>query len=88
MSWFDDNELSSGADVIDWNSLKKKKLQVQLFLVQVFPHNVWNKFFPKNKRIRKIMLELRSETLEKEHGLMKNDIFAFIYIDDWLIEYL
>ena len=34
------------------------------------------------------MLELRSETLEKEHGLMKNDIFAFIYIDDWLIEYL
>ena len=26
MSWFDDKELSLRADIIDWNSLKKKKI--------------------------------------------------------------
>ena len=28
MSWSDDKELSSGADAIGWNSLKKKKKKI------------------------------------------------------------
>ena len=32
MSWFDDKELSLGADAIGWNSLKKKKNDNTLLL--------------------------------------------------------
>ena len=47
MSWFDDNELSSGADTIGWNSLKKKKINKK------FGHIEINKIKAKAKKKRK-----------------------------------
>ena len=47
MSWFDDNELSSGADAIGWNSLKKKKINKK------FGHIEINKIKAKAKKKRK-----------------------------------
>ena len=35
VSWFDDNELSSGADAIGWNSLKKKKINKKFGHIEI-----------------------------------------------------
>jgi len=42
VSWFDDKELSSGVDVINWNSFKKKKMvwlkyKLKWYVLAAFP---------------------------------------------------
>ena len=42
MSWSDDKKLSSGADAIGWNSLKKKKI-VKIYLKELHQALNWEK---------------------------------------------
>ena len=43
--WFDDKELSSGADVISWNIFQKKKK----FIVNTLNQNILMTYIPKNR---------------------------------------
>ena len=55
MSWFDDNELSSGADAIGWNSLKKKKISKKFGHIEI--NKIKAKAKKKKKRKRKLTIK-------------------------------